>query len=156
MAGRVCDTRLSQSNLRVALDDWGAENLAPELAARARVPNNVDNDVRAAPGNWNNAENGAAGWTSPGPSVVAANANEALFVLSISELHRHAAAVGTTNEERIARDTAGTARSWRLRSPGLNAANPASFVNVSGNVGSTSAIHTYTGLGARPALWINL
>ena len=147
-------TRLSQSNLRVGLDIWGAMNLAPELAARARVPNNVDNDVRATHGNWSATENGAAGWTSPG--AAAANAPGALFVLSISEVHRYAAAVGTTNEERIARDTAGAANFWWLRSPGSNAPSLASIVVTLGTVGTWNANLMTMSLGARPALWINL
>jgi len=147
-------TRLSQSNLRVGLDTWGAENLAPELRERARVPNNVDNDVRAAPSNWNSAENEPAGWTSPG--AAAANAPGALFVLSYSEIHRYAATVGTTNTERVAHNTAGAANFWWLRSPGNNAVTPALVVNSSGHVNTWNADNTSTPLGARPALWIQI
>jgi len=136
------------------LDIWGAMNLAPELAARARVPNNVDNDLRATHVNWSAAENGAAGWTSPG--AAAANAPGALFVLSISEVNRYAAAVGTTNAERIARNTAGTAINWWLRSHGMTTTSPVSIVNILGNVNSAGAHYMTTAFGARPALWINL
>jgi len=147
-------TRLSYSNLRVGLDTWGAENLAPELAARARVPNNVDNDVRDTGGSFNASENGAAGWTSPG--AAAANAPGALFVLSISELHQHAAAVGTTDAARVARNTAGTVNNWWLRSPGNNASAFVALVITNGAVGITSATNTNPDNGTRPALWINL
>jgi len=153
-------TRLSQSNLRVGLDTWGAMNLAPELAARARVPNNVDNDVRAAPGSpdglnrWRE-ENEPAGWTSPG--AAAEHAPEAaLFVLSISEVHRYSVAVGTTSAERIARNTAGTAHNWWLRSPGTSGAVSLSTVHTSGSMNHTNASDSVADLGARPALWINL
>ena len=149
-------TRLSQSNLRVRLDTWGAENLAPELRERARVPNNVDNDLRSnwdtTNPAWSATENGAAGWTSPGAAAV--NANEALFVLSISELNRYAAAVGTTNAERIARNAAGAANLWWLRSPGNSAASPAVLVSAGGFLQGTSATNMNATLGARPALWI--
>jgi len=145
--------RLSQSNLRTALNMWGADNLAPELASRARVPDNVDNDLRAIHGLFNASENEAAGWTSPG-GAAAANAPGALFVLSISELHQHAAAVGT-GPERIARNTAGVAHLWWLRSPG-NALDSASLVNATGNVVYLNANNPTATIGARPALWINL
>jgi len=147
-------TRLSQSNLRGTLNDWGNENLAPELAAGARVPNNVDNDVRDVyEGDvWAVvfAENGAAGWTSPG--VAAANAPGALFVLSISEVNRYAATVGTTNAERQARDTDGTARHWWLRSPGNpRTTSTVAIVETHGNLVPTNV----TGhLSFRPALWV--
>ena len=148
-------TRLSQSNLRIALDGWGAMNLAPELAARARVPNNVDNDVRDAPGEWWPIveENGAAGRTSPGAAV--ANVNGALFVLSLSEVNHYAATVGTTNEERIARDTSGTIRFWWLRSPGA-AENSSSvaIVDTNGTRNARNALNT--SFGFRPALWISI
>ena len=146
-------TRLSESHLRTALNDWGTENLAPELAARARLPYNVDNDVRAAPGThgWQ-LENGEAGWTSPG--ATAANAPGALFVLSVSELNRYASAVGSTLEERTATDTNDTAIGWRLRSPGNNVDTPTTRVNSRGNVNAPHAHEMIALLGARPALWI--
>ena len=152
-------TRLSQSNLRVGLDIWGAMNLAPELAARARVPNNVDNDLRAAHGGvWATilAENEAAGWTSPG--VAAANAPGALFVLSISEVNRYAAAVGTTNAERRAYDHlySWSRRDWLLRSPGTNALHPVTQVSSGGALNNANTGVVSSGIGARPALWINL
>ena len=150
-------TRLSQSNLRVALDDWGAENLAPELAVRARTPDNVDNDVRDAPSNptgWA-TENRATGWTSPGTAAV--NANEALFVLSISEVMRYSAAVGTPNEDIMARDLNGEPSCWWLRSPGGNATNVSSRVVFNGGgVGLANADAAIAARGARPALWIQI
>jgi len=149
--------RLSQSNLRGALDDWGAENLASELAERARVPNNVDNDLRSdwdtTNPAWSATENGAAGWTSPGAAAV--NANEALFVLSISEVNRYAAAVGTTSEERIARNAAGAANHWWLRSPG-DGLFSVSVLDFRGTVFNAMADSSVMNFGARPALWINL
>ena len=146
-------TRLSQSNLRVALDDWGVENLAPELAARARMPDNVDNDMRAAPGAWSSIENGEAGWTSPG--AAAEHAPGALFVLSISEVNRHATAVGTTNAERVVRDLNGERGTWWLRSPGHHVAvNTVAIMHPYGQIVDLGAHSTST--GARPALWINL
>jgi len=147
-------TRLSQSNLRTALDTWGAAYLAPELAARARTPDNVDNDVRASstPTSGWQTENEAAGWTSPG--AAAANAPGALFVLSISEVHQHAAAVGTTPAERVARDLNGAANSWWLRSPGGDGATPVALVTRLGYVGNSPAC--FLEIGARPALWITI
>jgi len=149
-------TRLSQSNLRVALNTWGAANLAPELAERARVPDNVDNDVRDAPGSWwpIAEENGTAGWTSPGAAT--ANAPEALFVLSISEVNRYAAAVGTAGTERVARNTVGVAHHWQLRSPGESVPFPTLAVTASGSVGFWIATTAASNTGVRPALWINL
>ena len=145
-------TRLSQSNLRVALSTWGTENLAPELAARAHVPNNVDNDLRATYGGYAwGLENEPAGWTSPG--AAAANAPGALFVLSISEVHRYAAAVGATDAARVARNTAGVADIWWTRSPGGAAGGAVSVVNVNGNMHHSNAT---TNRGARPALWIQI
>ena len=145
--------RLSQSYLRGALNTWGAANLARELAARARTPDNVDNDVRATYGGsgWQ-TENGAAGWTSPG--AAAANAPGALFVLSISEIHRYAAAVGTTEAERVTREPCGTIRPWWLRSPGGNAGSPVSTLDSSGRVTNTNAPGATVPMGFRPALWI--
>ena len=151
-------TRLSQSNLRVGLDIWGAMNLAPELAARARVPNNVDNDVRATHGGvWATilAENGAAGWTSPG--AAAANAPGALFILSISELNRYAAAVGATDAARVARDaTTGWESNWWLRSPGSHVSAPTMSILTDGAMNVVHANEEFIRIGARPALWINL
>jgi len=149
-------TRLSLSNLRDVLNDWGAENLAPELAARARIPNNVDNDLRAVPGpDWNIAENEPAGWTLPGPGVVAVNAAEALFVLSFSELNRYASAIGSTNAQRQARTPGGVNFAWWLRSPGT-AENATLSLVTSGGGKSISTANPFGNLGVRPALWINL
>ena len=149
-------TRLSQSNLRTVLNTWGSENLALELAARARVPNNVDNDVRAAPSQLNGwqEENGAAGWTSPGAAT--ANAPGALFVLSISELNRYAAAVGTTGTERRARNAAGMTKRWWLRSPAGTSSSGVVMMNVNGYLTSSAATFTDAVQGVRPALWITL
>jgi len=148
-------TRLSQSNLRSALNNWGTENLALELAARARIPNNVDNDLRAAPGNSEFlTENGAAGWTSPGAAAV--NAPGALFVLSVSEVNRYAAAVGATDEELRATDLNGSHLPWWLRSPGDRSSHPVATRGGSiGNSGVSSATAS-SSRGFRPALWISI
>ena len=154
-------TRLTQSNLRTVLNLWGGANLAPELVARARTPDNVDNDVRqgntAGFNAWSTTENESAGWTSPG--AAAANAPGALFVLSISEVNRYAATVGTTNAARVARDMAGVAHNWWLRSPGLYPNNNnVATVARGGDLGVRPANIMQpdpgTGAGFRPALWI--
>jgi len=147
--------RLSQSHLRAVLNSWGDLNLAPELAARARTPNNVDNDVRSAHSTGHNMwreENGAAGWTSPGAAAV--NAPGALFVLSVSEVNRYAAAVGTTNAERRTSDLDGRSRHWWLRSPG--GGSPVAHVSNNGEIGSVSANFANATQGVRPALWISI
>jgi len=152
-------TRLSQSDMRRLLNNWGAANLAPELRERARVPNNVDNDVRSnwdttSPA-WSAAENAAAGWTSPG--VAAANANEALFILSISEINRYASAVGTTNAERVMRTVAQNwAIHWFLRSPGNSENLPVAIVATNGAISARNAPAPGETAGFRPALWIML
>ena len=151
-------TRLSQSNLRVALNTWAANNLGG-LRYIALVPNNVDNDLRAAPGNWNAAENGAAGFTSPAART---NADTAIFVLSASEVNQYFGPTGengNTPANMAARRAyeLGTSsiRQWWTRSPGQSATHPVVLVHTDGSQGGRSALNRLN-VGFRPALWIQI
>jgi len=144
---------LHNSNvLRPALNTWYNNTLAPELKAMARPADNLQNDVRSAPGgNWQN-ENGEAGWTRAGTG--AATAANAMFVLSTSEVNRYHSA-GTLNV--VADGADGTKYAdWWTRSPGATTAAPNTFVNSGGGPTAVSALGSSSFfIGFRPTIWVN-
>ena len=151
-------TRLTQSDLRGSLNAWGAANLSPELAAIARVPNNVDNDVRVDGSDAQGVNTlGPAGRTTPG--AAATNANTALFVLSRTEaidlipLPGGGTGAGA-NPNRVALSVADTTtpQIWWLRSPG-NATHPGSVIIANGETSSRAPNNP---AAIRPALWIRV
>lgn len=148
------------SHLRPALNDWYENNLGPELQERALTALNLENDVRSVPEpgplwDWD-IENASSGWTSAGGE--ASRAEEALFVLSISEVNRYSGA-GTLNRIATAHQGGVAARSWWLRSPGTGSVGPATSVREAGNIlqiNSTGSGGQVTHHGFRPAMWITV
>jgi hypothetical protein len=91
-------------------------------------------------------DNNPAHGTSGGISTI-----DHIFLLSIDEAQTYF----TDNEARIARDAAGTASWWWLRSPGYNSLL-AACVNSDGNVIVYGIYVDLEDGGVRPALWLNL
>ena len=150
-------TRLTQSDLRGSLDNWGDAYLSQELAAIALMPNNVDNDV------WLDGYDalavnttGPTGRTTPGAS--ATDASTALFVLSRTEaIDLIPLAGGGTgagaNTNRIALSAEDhTPQNWWLRSPG-NATHPGTVIIASGETSSRAPNNP---AAMRPALWVQV
>ena len=149
-------TRLSYSYLRGALDAWARDNLGT-LRQRALTPIGVDDDVRSAPGGWDNTENAAEGRTSPGART---NSDSAVFVLSLSEANQYFGPPGVNGNTpenqaaRIARAANGTTQWWWLRSPSTCTGSAMAIVTQNGLVSVTSSTGRHVGF--RPALWISI
>jgi len=159
----------SQSNLRTVLNGW---TLAPEVAANALTPVGVDTDVRNAPGNFNRAENEAAGRTTAGAPIPAANAVSGLFVLSISEVNQYFdnRSFGGPGFEIVPDRQARSAylpaevtpMLWWLRSPGagaplnsdLDLTHVGTIVGISGVI-QAWWVNYHQPIGIRPAIWVD-
>ncbi|MCL2843439.1 MAG: Ig-like domain-containing protein [Oscillospiraceae bacterium] len=138
MSGGLSWTPFPQSNLRQVLNNVA---LAPEIAANALVPNGAGTDVRATFGNFNAAENQAAGRTTAGAR--ATTPQQALFVLSISEANHY---FGSAEARRTP-----SGGSWWLRSPGSSATQSATLVQGNGSIGTSQSFSQH---GLRPAIWV--
>jgi len=161
-------TFLGQSDgLRIALNAWFVDTLAPELRENALPAENVDNDVRltiGASANENVAEvfygvtaheNEAAGWTVAATGT--ASPENSLFVLSISEANKYSN-LGTLNVQgkRFADEGHLVQAAWWLRSPGGSSDSPVALMWACDSVGAYVSIASATSkYGFRPALWIS-
>lgn len=151
--------RLQNSDgLRPALNTWYDNQIGADLRTRALTAVNVENDVRlnVHPGPFGDwyMENEAIGWTSAGDK--ATKAEQAIFVLSISEVNRYGS-IGTLNS--LATVPGGTRASlWWLRSPGPGSVGPISCIRDNGSVSSMrgSASAQLSNNGFRPTMWITL
>ena len=162
-------TFLGQSDgLRIALNTWFVDTLAPELRENALPAGNVDNDVRltiGASANENVAEvffvvtvheNEAAGWTVAATGT--ASPENSLFVLSISEVNKYSN-LGTLNVQgmvRVVPEGHFVPAAWWLRSPGISSEGPVALMSAGDTDGARiTAVPASEKYGFRPALWIS-
>lgn len=158
-------TFLGQSDgLRLTLDAWFADVLAPELVEGALTADNLDNDVRLRAGpisGWESwqvhralaAENAPAGLTRAGEST----SENPLFVLSVSEVNEYRRR-GTLNKEGLEyfpRLNEYLPISWWLRSHGTSAGTVA-IVRWAESERTWFLDNTQASdeLGFRPAMWV--
>ena len=135
--------------IRTQMNAFWGDSIGARLRGLTVPANGLENDVRTSTAmDWNPSENQAIGRTTPG--IGEANAVNALFALSISEVNEY---FENTNAARIGREPNGTAHHWWLRSLGTTTSNVAS-VFTSGDLSSNNA--SFTNRGFRPAMWIRL
>ncbi|MCL2842093.1 MAG: DUF6273 domain-containing protein, partial [Oscillospiraceae bacterium] len=141
---------LAQAPIRTVLDNWV---LATEVAASALTPVGAGHDVRFTVGNFDPAENEAAGRTLAGEPIPVADASNGLFLLSISEVNQYFA----NDETRIAFYAGLTVvpTYWWLRSPGGVGAQAEAVVVQYRPVAISTQIASTTHGGVRPALWVD-
>lgn len=157
-------TFLGQSDgLRIALNAWFVDTLAPELRENALLAGNVDNDVRLTIGDDVDLsffevtvhENEAAGWTVA--ATGAASPENSLFVLSISEVNKYSN-LGTLNIQGKQVSPYGNLvpAAWWLRSPGSCSEGPVALMSAGDTKGAVITVVPATEkYGFRPALWIS-
>jgi len=157
-------TFLGQSDgLRIALNAWFIDTLAPELRENALPAGNVDNDVRLTSGGGTEVfhgvtahENEAAGWTVAATGT--ASPENSLFVLSISEANKYSN-LGTLNVQgmvRVIPEGHFVPAAWWLRSPGGSSDSPVTLMWACDSVGAFVSVASATSkYGFRPALWIS-
>jgi len=157
-------TFLGQSDgLRIALNTWFVDTLAPELRENALPAENVDNDVRLTIGDDADRliyhevtvhENEPAGWTAAGTGT--ASPENSLFVLSVSEVNKYSK-LGTLNMQGKKFSPSGNLvpASWWLRSPGSSSLSPVAVMSAGGTFPHVSAVPATEKYGFRPALWIS-
>ena len=153
--------QLHNAEIRTVLNTWYSNNISSALHARAIpfTPTQL-RSTQIAPGTWNVNEIDTTHHARPGTGTANANGNNALFLLSISEVNTH---FENANDARIGRCSAGTARLWWLRSPAhsIGVGQNMAGVGVTGNRAATMATLTFSGTpasgahGFRPAMWIN-
>jgi len=157
-------------DLRLALNEWFVNQLAPELEAVALPVENVNNDVRRSPrgGDINHpqisldihnafvrdsTENTSDGLSMAGSGI--ATADNAIFILSISEVNKYRRTLNVTANAFNRENDFSV--SWWLRSPGMHTNSPVAIMNYRDSdndsiISSVPADETY---GFRPALWIS-
>ena len=143
---------LALSPIRNILNNWP---LAPEIAENARTPIGVGHDVRSTTGNFNPNENQAAGRTSPGALIPAANASTGLFLLSVSEVNQYFANDGSRMAFNANYVPNLVPAYWWLRSPGGTGAQSEGVLVQYRPVAISTQIPSTTHGGVRPALWVN-
>jgi hypothetical protein len=144
-------TRLQDSDrLRPALNNWFNNVMGENVRSFALPAGNMLTDIRSEPSSLTlTTEVGEVGWTYAGFGAV--NAENSLFVLSVSEVNRFNTA-GTLNMSATLPDGTGAGTVWWLRSPG-GGTGTASRIAVVGT--SLTSNNATTANSFRPAVWIS-